>query len=101
MASNFDARLVAIVKGVADLAPVRDRLVVSSLAGWRKPAAEFFHDVIRLAGVAKEQILFVGDDLRNDLEGARAAGLQGLLLDPSGKANSMARIATLAELLHR
>jgi putative hydrolase of the HAD superfamily len=98
MASNFDARLAAIVNATKELEPVRDRLVISSLAGWRKPSGEFFREVVQLAGVAPERILFVGDDLRNDLEGARAAGLRGLLLDSSGKADVTDRIAILTEI---
>jgi putative hydrolase of the HAD superfamily len=101
MASNFDARLTALAENIPELAPVRDRLVVSSLVGWRKPAAEFFREVVQLAGFPPERILFVGDDLRNDLEGARGAGLQGLLLDPMGQTEVSARIAALTDVLSR
>jgi putative hydrolase of the HAD superfamily len=31
------------------------------------------------------QVALVGDDVVNDFEGARAAGLHALLIDPSGK----------------
>jgi putative hydrolase of the HAD superfamily len=99
MASNFDARLAAIIDGIPALAPLAERCAISSVVGWRKPAKEFFEEVIRLAECAPEEILFVGDDPRNDLEGARAAGMQALLLDPEGKNEAAGRIATLAELV--
>jgi putative hydrolase of the HAD superfamily len=45
-------------------------------------------------------VLFVGDDLGNDYEGATAAGLPALLLDPQGRYPHVPhRIASLAELV--
>src|SRR5207249_1370969 len=42
----------------------------------------------------------VGDDLANDYEGATAAGLRAVLLDPRGAAPAgVARVGELAELL--
>ncbi len=80
MASNFDARLVEIVAGKPELEPLADRLVISSLTGWRKPAREFYMQMIATAGQAAEQILHVGDDRRNDFDGARAVGMHAVLL---------------------
>jgi putative hydrolase of the HAD superfamily len=81
LASNYDHRLRAVVAGLAPLTPVR-HLVISSEVGWRKPAPAFFAAVCTAVGLASEQIVFVGDDLHNDYEGARAAGLRTLLFDP-------------------
>lgn len=83
MASNFDARLAEIVAAKPDLEPLSERLVISSLIGWRKPAGEFFAHVIATAGCAPERTLHIGDDQRNDIEGARAAGLRTCLFDGS------------------
>lgn len=73
--SNYDRRLHAVLDGFPELAPVKIR-VISSEVGWRKPAPEFFAAVARAAGCASGAILFVGDDERNDLEGASQAGLR-------------------------
>jgi len=99
MASNFDARLLEVAGQIPDLAGLKDRCVVSSLVGWRKPAGDFFQEVIRVAGCPAENILFVGDDLRNDYQGARAAGMNALLIDPEGKSDVPDRIAKLSDIL--
>ena len=83
LASNYDRRLRSVAAGLPELAPL-DCLVISSEVGWRKPAPEFFAALVRQAGVPAGEILFVGDDPVNDVEGARAAGLRSLLLDPCG-----------------
>lgn len=99
VASNFDARLVGLVDALPALAPLRGRCVVSSLVGWRKPAGEFFQAVRQAAGCPADQILYVGDDLRNDVHGATAAGLRAVLFDPEGKAEDGPRIRRLRDLL--
>jgi putative hydrolase of the HAD superfamily len=63
------------------LNPLRD-LVISSEVGWRKPAPAFFDAIIRAVDVPASQILFVGDDLGNDYEGAETASMRAVLLDP-------------------
>jgi putative hydrolase of the HAD superfamily len=96
--SNFDARLLPLVDHFPELAPVRGRCVVSSLVGWRKPAPEFFAALAGVAGCEPAQVLYVGDDPRNDLEGATAAGLRAVLLDPDADRSHPARIRSLRDL---
>jgi len=96
LASNYDRRLRSVAAGLPELRPL-EHLVISSEVGWRKPAREFFAEAVRQAGVSAEQVLFVGDDPINDGEGARAAGLQVLLLDPCGPRESC--IVRLGDLL--
>jgi putative hydrolase of the HAD superfamily len=83
LASNYDSRLRSVVAGLPALRPLAS-LVISSEVGWRKPARGFFEAVVERSGVPGEQVLLVGDDPVNDAEGARAAGLQALLIDPCG-----------------
>jgi putative hydrolase of the HAD superfamily len=99
MASNFDARLAGIVSAFAELAPLADRCIISSLIGWRKPSREFFEEVVARSGCAPSEILFVGDDVRNDFEGARAAQMRAILFDPAGNVDVAERIAELSEIL--
>jgi putative hydrolase of the HAD superfamily len=80
MGTNYDSRVVRVVAGLPDLAPVAKRLVVSAAVGFRKPAAGFFRELLRLAGCDPSEVLFVGDDPENDYDGARAAGLHAVLL---------------------
>jgi putative hydrolase of the HAD superfamily len=100
VASNFDHRLRGLVKGLPALAAMR-HLVISSEVGWRKPSPHFFAAVCREAGLAPEEVLLVGDDPDNDYAGARAAGLEALLLDAHGRSALPAerRVARLGEVL--
>jgi putative hydrolase of the HAD superfamily len=80
MGTNYDSRIGSVIAGMPALA-VLDRVVVSASIGRRKPAQEFFQEVVRLAGCAPREVLFVGDDRDNDYDGSRAAGLQALLIE--------------------
>jgi putative hydrolase of the HAD superfamily len=80
LASNFDHRLLPIVRGLPELAGL-DGVYVSSALGWRKPARGFFDRVAMGLGVPADEILFVGDDPTNDLRGATEAGMHAILFD--------------------
>lgn len=82
IASNFDARLRGVVEGLSDLRLVR-QLVISSEIGWRKPAPSFFAEMCQRVASPPGRIVYVGDDENNDYAGARACGLQAILLDPT------------------
>jgi putative hydrolase of the HAD superfamily len=100
LASNYDSRLLNVLAGTPELHPLRERVVVSSLVGYRKPAAEFFAEVVRAAGCAADEITFVGDDPENDFDGARAARMHAVLLDPDDKHTDRGpRVKSLLELL--
>lgn len=45
-----------------------------------KPATAFFEAAVRRLGVAKEDVLMIGDDVQIDVGGAQHAGLQGALV---------------------
>ncbi len=100
VASNYDARLYPVLAGLPGW-PVLPYVVISSEVGWRKPAAEFFAELCRRCGCLPEEVLLVGDDLRNDYEGARATGLRAVLLDPERQAvePGVERIGRLLELI--
>jgi putative hydrolase of the HAD superfamily len=100
IASNFDQRLRGLVEHLPMLRPVR-HLVISSEIGWRKPALAFFVALCRRAGAPARQVLYVGDDSVNDYEGARAAGMQAVLLDPRSESELPAEVcvSTLSALL--
>jgi putative hydrolase of the HAD superfamily len=99
LASNFDARLGPIVAAKPELGLLKERCAISSLVGWRKPSEHFFREVVHRAGCAAAEILYVGDDVRNDYKGARAAGLRSILFDPADKSQEAERILSFRELL--
>jgi putative hydrolase of the HAD superfamily len=98
LGTNYDARINRVVAGMPGLAPLADRIVVSAAVGFRKPAAEFFREVTRVVGCQPNEVLFVGDDVENDFDGAQAAGLESVLFDPAIRSNLPRRIARLSEL---
>jgi len=100
LGSNYDDRLWSVLAGFPELEPLRDRVLISSAVGVRKPGRAFFHAVAEAAGYLPSQVLFVGDDLDNDYHGATAAGMPAVLLDPHGRhAEVRERIGRLADLL--
>jgi putative hydrolase of the HAD superfamily len=99
MGSNYDSRLLSVVYGLAELGSLRGCVVISAQVGYRKPALEFYREVIRVAECEPAEILFVGDDLENDFEGARSAGLKAVLLAPRAENQKVAGVRNLRELL--
>jgi putative hydrolase of the HAD superfamily len=100
LASNFDERLHVVIDGLPELQGIGLR-IVSSEVGWRKPDVRFYQQVVSAAACPPDRILFVGDDMVNDYEGATAAGLEAMLYDPRGihRAGAVFRIGALTELL--
>jgi putative hydrolase of the HAD superfamily len=100
MGSNYDARLHRVLANFPALAPVCDRVLVSAAVGVRKPGREFFHAIARDAGCEPHEVVFVGDDVNNDYDGATAAGMHAILIDPNAKHTSVTnRVANLRDLL--
>lgn len=97
LASNYDQRLRTVLAGLPELAALQC-VAISSELGWRKPAREFYVALCRQLHLDPRQVLLVGDDLENDYEGARAAGLQALLLDSGDQSKPAERIERLSEL---
>jgi HAD superfamily hydrolase (TIGR01509 family) len=62
------------------LLPHLDSVTFSGAVGWRKPSSQIFALALTELGVAAERCLMVGDSVSDDIDGARAAGMQTLLL---------------------
>lgn len=73
-----------------------DEICLSCDCGFLKPQPEIFRLAARMMGLPEEQILMVGDNPVDDLDGARRAGMRAILLDRSGSTSGV--LATLAEL---
>jgi putative hydrolase of the HAD superfamily len=81
--SNWDVSLLEVLE-IVGLAPLLDAVVTSAAAGAPKPAPAIFHHALALAGVAPGDALHVGDSLTEDVHGARACGIDALLLSRAG-----------------
>ena len=84
LASNFDERLNAVCTGLEELQGISS-VIISSEVGWRKPAPTFFDIVCQQTNCRPEEILFVGDDLINDIHGAKQAGMATAWIDRKGE----------------
>jgi len=81
--SNSNGSVRAVLEE-AGLAAHLDFIIDSSVVGVEKPDPRIFHLGLRQAGVAAAEAVYVGDLYSVDVLGARAAGLDGILLDPRG-----------------
>lgn len=79
------------------LEPLLDRVFSSDLTSHAKPAPEAFMQPCLSMQVSPSQTLYVGDNYRVDIEGARNAGLQAIHLNREGVLRQ-GTIRSLAEL---
>ena len=78
--SNFGPHLREVLQGLG-LLPFFDFVVVSAEVGLAKPDPRIFELVVNKAEVPRQRILYVGDHVGDDVEGARGAGLGAVLID--------------------
>ena len=67
------------------LADAVDAVVLCGDVGWRKPAPDIFRHAMAKLACRAEQCVFVGDDLRWDIEGSAAVGMRPVLIDRDGR----------------
>jgi putative hydrolase of the HAD superfamily len=98
--SNWDASLHDVLEQL-DLTPLLHGVLSSAEVGARKPAPAIFSQALELAGVPAARATHVGDSLADDVAGARAAGIEAILInrDRAPAPAGVRTIATLLELL--
>ena len=57
-----------------DLADKFDGIMLSSEIGFKKPSKKFFDIAFEKFGLSPKECVYIGNDLRDDVEGARRAG---------------------------
>lgn len=77
-----------------------ETVIDSGEEGVEKPDPRIFHAAVKRTGAAMERSLYIGDMYHIDVAGARAAGMDVVLLDPAGLHHDkpVRRIAGLLEL---
>lgn len=98
--SNADGRVEALLERLG-LAELVEFVIDSHSVGVSKPDPRIFRMGSDRLGLEPEECLYVGDLYAIDVLGARAAGLQPLLLDPFGgltQWDDVERITSVAEL---
>ncbi len=96
--SNWDCSLPSWLAHTGLLELV-EAVVTSAEAGSAKPDPGIFEHALELAGARADQTVHVGDSIGNDIAGARAAGIRGVLVRHDGPIPpGVESIATLREL---
>ena len=67
------------------LEPYFETLTVSEEVGVKKPNPEIFYYALRKANATAEESIVIGDEMAVDIDGARAAGIDQIFFNPSGK----------------
>ena len=80
--SNWDERLRPLLNEIG-LAGYFDSMTISCEVGVEKPDARVFQSALRVADVAANQAVHVGDSRKADVQGAGAVGMTAFLLDRS------------------
>jgi putative hydrolase of the HAD superfamily len=97
--SNWDSSLHRVLS-LHGLTPYFERVFASMEEGCAKPDPSFFRIAERHLALPPEQILHVGDNPVDDLEGARSAGWQSILIDRTGQApGSISTLMGLVDLV--
>ena len=98
--SNSDGRLRPVLDG-GGLTQCFEFIIDSAVVGVEKPNPEIFKLATEAAETSARKCVYVGDIYAVDIEGARRAGIAGVLLDPlslHGEYDCV-RIAKLPQLL--
>ena len=102
IASNWDCSLPDWLRPTGILALV-DGVVTSAEVGAGKPDPRVFERALQMAGAEPAEALHVGDKVDNDVEGAAAAGVRGVLVqregDPPPGVEAIASLRELSALL--
>ena len=100
--SNSDGRAAAAL-AAGGLLGVFEFVIDSAEVGVEKPDPRIFQIALERMGVSAADALYVGDLYEVDVVGARAAGLDVVLLDPNGEhtGRDVRTVRSVAELADR
>lgn len=77
--SNFHSSLTKIISEV--LPDVFDEIVISEVENLRKPDVEFYKCAMNYLKVPAEEIIYIGDSIKLDIEPATKLGIKAFLID--------------------
>jgi putative hydrolase of the HAD superfamily len=100
--SNFSANLEDILRKLG-VHHYFSFFVVSAIAGMEKPDPEIFELALRAANRPRAEIVYIGDSIFHDVEGARQAGIDAILVDRQNQHSDWqgARVRYLNELVQK
>lgn len=97
--SNWDISLHDVLARL-ELAALLEGIVTSAEVGARKPSPAIFEAALRTVRAEPAEVLYVGDSLDEDVNGARRAGIEPVLIARDGTRGpaGVRTITTLSEL---
>jgi len=81
--SNWDSRLFGLCQGLA-LDRYFELVLASAVFGASKPSPRIFEEGLRRFQILPQEAIHVGDSLQDDIGGARAVGMDAVLVDRRG-----------------
>jgi putative hydrolase of the HAD superfamily len=98
--SNWDVSLHDVLERTG-LRPLVDAVVISAELGVAKPDPAIFLTALQRLGATADGAVHVGDSLEHDVAGARAAGLEAVLVARNGAVapEGVRAVRSLAELV--
>jgi len=78
--SNIDSDIEPMLRKLG-LLPLLEIIVTSLETGYTKPHPAIFNAAIERAGVAADEVLYIGDQYQIDVIGAAETGMKAVLLD--------------------
>ena len=96
--SNWDDRLPVLLEGLG-LSEFFESIVFSEGVGSEKPFAAIFQEALRQLSLPPQQVVHVGDRSREDVEGARGAGMQSIHLTRESDQGDLRDLRPLVELI--
>jgi putative hydrolase of the HAD superfamily len=97
--SNWDYGLHRVVDRLG-IASYFDHILASLVEGVEKPNPELFQIALQRANVLADEVIHIGDNPIDDIEGAHAAGISALLLVRTGASDPNRTISSLSQLPH-
>ncbi len=97
--SNFSPNCETLL-GELGLAHYFDFFIVSGILGIEKPDPRIFHAAVAAAGRALNEMVYIGDSVHHDVQGARDAGMDAILIDRARRYadRALPRVSDLREL---
>jgi REG-2-like HAD superfamily hydrolase len=98
--SNFSPNLESLLRQLG-IHHFFSFFVVSGIVGVEKPDPRIFDVTVRAANCPREEIVYIGDSIFHDMEGAHNAGIAGILVDRHNQHPEFngVRVCDLRELL--
>ncbi|MDE5859702.1 MAG: HAD family hydrolase [Oscillospiraceae bacterium] len=75
-----------------------DKIYTSENLKCYKPKPNFFRQILADSGLSPQEVLFVGDSLRDDIIGSRSAGIKSVLVCRSGVPENAGQVHTITDL---